>query len=76
MREGEGHETKHIAKTTYGTTKNSLTKRTIARSKVRNLPQDITIKRTRRIGPRNRRTKKDQKGGSIPGELAKWGGQN
>ena len=39
-----------------------------------NLPRNVTIKRTRRIGPRNRRTKKAQKSGSLFGELAKWGG--
>ena len=39
----------------------------------RNLPRNVTIKRTRQIGPRNRSTKKAQKGGSILGELAKWG---
>ena len=39
----------------------------------RNLPRNLTIKRTRRIGPKNRRTRKAQKGGSVLGELAKWG---
>ena len=39
----------------------------------RNLPRDVTIKRTRQIGPRNRWTKRAQKGGSMLGELANWG---
>ena len=39
----------------------------------RNLPRNVTTKRTRRIGPRNRRTRKAQKGGSMLRELAKWG---
>ena len=34
MGEGKGDETKHIAKTTYNSTKNSLTKRTIVPSKL------------------------------------------
>ena len=39
----------------------------------RNLPWNITIKQTGRIGLRNRRIKKAQKGGSLFGELVKWG---
>ena len=39
MGEGEDDETKHIVKTTYDTTKNSLTKRTIVPSKVRESKQ-------------------------------------
>ena len=39
----------------------------------RNLPRNVTIKRTRWIGPRSRCTKKAQQGGSILRELAKWG---
>ena len=41
-----------------------------------NLPQNITIKRIRRIGLRNRRKRKARKRGSLFRELAKWGGQN
>ena len=32
-----------------------------------NFPRNVTIKQTRRIGPRNKRTKKAQKGGSLNG---------
>ena len=39
--EGEGDETKHTAKTTYSTTKNSLTKRTIVPNEVRESKQTI-----------------------------------
>ena len=39
----------------------------------RNLPHNVTIKRTRQIGRKNRRTRKARKGGSVLGELAKWG---
>ena len=39
----------------------------------RNLPRNVTIKQTRQIGPRNRRTRKAQKGGSLFEELAKLG---
>ena len=38
-----------------------------------NLPWNITIKRIRRIGPRNRRKRKARKRGSLLRELAKWG---
>ena len=38
-----------------------------------NLPRNVTIKQTRRIGPKNRCTRKAQKGGNVLGELAKWG---
>ena len=39
VEEGEGDETKHTAKTTYDTTKNSLPKRTIVPSEVRESKQ-------------------------------------
>ena len=39
MGEGGDDETKHIAKTTYDTTKNSLTKRAIVPSKIRESKQ-------------------------------------
>ena len=38
----------------------------------RNLPRNVTITQTKRIGPRNKRTRKAQKGGSMLGQLAKW----
>ena len=39
----------------------------------RNLPQNVTITRTKRIGLRNKRTRNAQKGGSMLGKIAKWG---
>ena len=38
----------------------------------RNLPRNVTITRTKRIRPRNRRTRKAQKGGSMLGQIVKW----
>ena len=38
-----------------------------------NLPPNLTIKRTKRIETRNKRTKKAQKGRSMLGQIAKWG---
>ena len=38
-----------------------------------NLPRNVTIKWTRRIGPRNRFTRKAQKGISMLAKLPKWG---
>ena len=39
----------------------------------RNLPRNVTVKRTRQIGPRNKRRRKTQKGGNLLGTLAKLG---
>ena len=39
----------------------------------RYLPRNITIKQIGRIGLRSRRMKKAKKGGSLFGELVKWG---
>ena len=37
----------------------------------RNLPRNVTITQIKRIGPRNKRTRKAQKVGSMLGQLAK-----
>ena len=39
----------------------------------RDLPRNVTVKRTRQIGPRNKRRRKTQKGGNLLGTLAKLG---
>ena len=39
----------------------------------RNLSRSVTVKRTRQIGPRNRRKRKTQKGGNLFGTLARLG---
>ena len=38
-----------------------------------NLPRNVNIKQTRRIGPRNRHTKRAQRGGIMLRQLAKLG---
>ena len=38
-----------------------------------NLPRNVTITRIKPIGPKKKRTKKAQKGGSMLGQIAKWG---
>ena len=63
---------------TYNATKNSLIKRTLFLAMYetvsrQNFPWIVKIKQTRRIGPRNKCTKKAQKGGSLNGNIAKWG---
>ena len=39
----------------------------------RNLPQNVTVRRTRQIRPGNRRRRKKQTGGNILGTIAKLG---
>ena len=39
----------------------------------RNLPRNVTITRTKQTGQRNKRTRKAEKGGSMLGQIAKWG---
>ena len=75
MGEGERDETKQIVKTMDDTTKTLLTKQFLTRYKRvsrRNLSWDVTIKRTRRIGPRNRCTRKDKKVEVCSGNLLSW----
>ena len=36
-----------------------------------NLPRNVTITQTKQVGPRNKRTRKAQKDGSMLGQLAK-----
>ena len=103
--EREDNERKHFAKMMYNTTKCSLTKPSFLaryeRVSRRNLPSNVRIRRTRTIGPKNRRTKKKRatfadtatektarriikkyrnqqrkkakKGGTLLGNIAKWG---
>ena len=41
----------------------------------RNLPSNVTIRKNRIIGPRQQRTRKNQQGGSILGNIVKLGTQ-
>ena len=38
-----------------------------------NLPRNVTVRQTRQIGPRNKRKRKTQRGGSIFGTIARLG---
>ena len=76
--EGEDDERKNIAKRGVTPKRVRLPNRqsSLARyDRVNrgNLPRNVTTTRTKKIGPKNKCTRKVQKGGSMLGQIAKWG---